>query len=126
MPRGGPRSEHRAPATDPYIELVERANDRSVAWYLNYLVGAIEGPVPGHAPFSERHAACVWAGVDVADYSIQGALNVKAGNTDRAEWLPIRAVLNQLAQGKTLREFNLNRGVLVSEREALLRICKRG
>lgn len=107
-----------------YFDAIQRPKDRSVTWYLNLLAGTVEGPVPGRAPHTERHAACLWAGVPVADFTLQGALNVKAGNDLRPDWLPLPAVLNQLAQGKTLAEFKASRGRLLGDQEALYQVCR--
>lgn len=108
-----------------YFQAIHRPKDRSLAWYLNLLAGTVEGPVPGRAPHTERQAACLWAGVPVQDYTMQGALNLKAGNVLRSDWLPVEAALNQLAQNKTLADFKATRGRLVGDQEALYAVCQR-
>lgn len=126
MPKQTPPPAPRRPTRQQeFFRLVQRPTDRSAAWYLNLLADTLEGPPPGAAPHTERQAACLWAGVDVADHTLQGALNLKAGNRWRDDWLPVRTVLNQLAQGKLRGVFNASRGRLLPEREALYEICRR-
>lgn len=107
-----------------YFRAVQRPEDRSPAWYLNLLAGTVEGPTPGLAPHTERQAACLWAGVDVADYTTQGALNIKAGNTSRVDWLSLRGVLTQLANRQTLALYKAAPGRLLTDRQALYAICR--
>lgn len=105
-----------------YFGAVQRPGDRNMAWYLNLLAGTLEGPVPGHGPYTAVQAACRWARVDPADHTLISALNVKARNG--GERLPVRAVLNQLAQQKPLHEFKIAAGRLLTEQQALYEICR--
>jgi hypothetical protein len=121
-PEPKPKTQPRLPSAD-YLAAVTGPQDRSAPWFMNCLTETLEGPLPGFAPLTEKDAACRLAGVSPNDFGLVGALNLWAGNTDRANWLDVRSVLNQKLQGKTLAEFRANPGGVLSEREALYHLC---
>jgi hypothetical protein len=95
--------------------------EKSVTWYLNFLAGA---DVTTNNLLDARTAACTWAGVSPADYSMMGALNVKAGNTDRSLWKRVNTVLNQLAQNAaTPGSYPNARAQWLDNQTALYNIC---
>lgn len=74
---------------------IGKAEDRSSQYYLNWLAGY---DVSGPSLVDMKDAACQWAGVSKADFSLIGALNVKAGNAVGRWQRNLNLLLNQLAR----------------------------
>lgn len=74
------------------------ADSWSVSRYLNFLAGNAVTGSDNTMP-SARQAACTWAGVSPVDNGLIGALNIKAGRTDKQRYVPINKALNMIAYG---------------------------
>src|SRR5581483_7063247 len=74
---------------------------KSAQWYLNFLAGRSVSAGSVNTMLTARAAACAWAGVSVVDYTYAGALNVKAGITDRSLWVSPNKALNFIAYNTT-------------------------
>jgi hypothetical protein len=99
---------------------ITSAGDRSVQWYLNFLAGQTVQPGSAVNLLTPREAACVWAGVSVANYGLIGALNVKAGITDPSNYVTANKALNFIKYSTT--NPNSCRPWLTNQ-QALLAIC---
>lgn len=89
------------------LAAVAKADDRTLQWYLNWLAA---GNVRTPSLLDMKDAACDWAGVSRAQYSLIGALNVKAGNAVGRWQRNMNMLLNQLAQqaeGKTFPDYRV-------------------
>lgn len=80
---------------------IARADDRSVAWYLNFLAGTSAANMAANLLLTPKDAACDWAGVSRANFTYTGALNSKAGITDPTLWVSVNKALNLIAYGTT-------------------------